>query len=408
MPAKSFYKIASFNIKQFSNPSVFHDRVNDSKKDLDMIAKIVSDNKIDIIAIQEIRGKLAFRELISAIAYGYVKENTADILEQPTADGEQRLITEIQGGDYIACIAGKWEGRWAQPHSKHVTAIGEEGYAFIWNTDRIDLATNERGKVQPVIKRKSEFYFVRPPFYGRFVTKDIGPNFEIAILNTHVLFSKNKEIKRLKDCGIDMDAFSSLNINNKKTYDELRKIYGLSPGEIATYKKLLNQNDIERRRSEVNNLVTEVMEREETRFSRYVFLVGDYNLNISSSPYNYKTTSATIGDRIVYAKGRPYERTYIIKQTRLSTLKSPPKEDKDPDDEYGRLQGDDRFANNYDHIAYNYDMRMRDYISGDMICRDIDISEPVTINVLDGYGISNRKYFERISDHLPIVMEIGF
>lgn len=407
MNAKSYYRIASFNIKQFSDPSVFHGGSNDSKKDLDSIARIIIDNNIDIIAIQEIRGKLAFRELISTLAYGYAKDITADVLEEPSAEGEQKLITEKQGDDYLACKAGRWEGRWAQPHSKLVTAIGEEGYAFIWNTEKIDLAENERGKVQPVIKHKSEFYFVRPPFYGRFVTKDIGPKFEIAILNTHVLYTANKDIYALRGSGIDYELINSSDKNERlKVKQQLLEV--LSPSEVDALERFSNQKDIERRRSEVKNLITEVLEREETKLCRYVFLIGDYNLNISDGTAKFKNTSAIIEDRIVYAKGRAYERTYVIKQTQLSTLKSPPKEEKDPDDEYGKLQGDDRFSNNYDHVAYNYDMRMRDYTTGEMICRDIDISEPVTINALDTYGISNRKYFERISDHLPIVMEIGF
>ena len=54
--AKHLYKIASFNIKQFSNISAFHKEGKDSRKNFQKIADIVNDNNIDIIAIQEIRG----------------------------------------------------------------------------------------------------------------------------------------------------------------------------------------------------------------------------------------------------------------------------------------------------------------------------------------------------------------
>lgn len=402
MNQMKYYKIASFNIKQLSNNSVFHGGKSDSKKDLDVIANIVTDNDIDIIAVQEIRGKLAFRELISAIAYGYTKDITADVLEQPGADGERKLITENQGDDYIACKAGKWEGRWAHPNSKHVTAIGEEGYAFIWNTEKFELPERESGRrVQPVIKHKSEYYFVRPPFYGRFVTKNIGPKFEIAILNTHVLYTKNKEIKRLKDNNIDMDALSDLNLENRETFKELKEKYGLLPSEMAAYKVMLNQTDVERRRSEVRNLVTEVLEREENKSGRYVFLIGDYNLNLKDSAPIYKNKSATIGSEIIYAAGKPYSSTYVIKQVQLSTLKTPPNEDKDPNGDYEQLSGINRFANNYDHVTYNKNL---------ITDRGIEIRDPITLNVLDNskYGLTNREYFERISDHLPIIMEVGF
>lgn len=192
--AKHLYKIASFNIKQFSNNSAFHKEGKDSRKNLQKISDIVNDNNIDIIAIQEIRGKIAFKELMSAIAYGYCTETTAEMLEKPGADDGQTLYTQKLGDDYLACKAGKWQGRWAHPNSKWGTAISEEGYAFIWNTDRVVLPIKDRGEIQPVIKHKSEVYFVRPPFYGRFALKN-NLKVEFRLLNTHILYTKNAEFE---------------------------------------------------------------------------------------------------------------------------------------------------------------------------------------------------------------------
>ncbi len=400
------YRIASFNIKQFSDESAFHGNGKDSKKDLDTIARIVKDNNIDIIAIQEIRGKLAFKELISAIAYGYAKDITASILEQPWGDGKSMLSSQTVGMDYLACEAGNWAGRWTHPNSKWGTAIAEEGYAFIWNKNRVDLPVNKRGRVQPVIKHKKEIYFVRPPFYGRFITKDIGVNFEIRLLNTHVLYTKNAKLKSLKDSGIDVELLNSENqAERMRVKRELLEV--LTPLEVDIIEKFSNQNDIERRRSEVRNLITEVMEREETDngYGCYLLMLGDYNLNIFNPNTPYKNRRATIEDTIIYAPDSKNGemKTYKIIQNELTTLKTPPQVEKDPDGLYDKQNGIIRFSNNYDHFTYNENMN-RNGDGG----RGIYLSKPQTINALDKYGISNRDYFERISDHLPIMIEIGF
>lgn len=400
MNVKSTYRIVSFNIKQFSDDSVFHHEGKDSRKNLDIIARIVNENNIDIIAIQEIRGKLAFKELISAIAYGYVQDITAEMLEEPTSDG-RLLYSELMGADYLACKAGKWQGRWTHPNSKWGTAIGEEGYAFIWNTERVDLPENDRGRVQPVIKHKSEIYFVRPPFYGRFITKDIGVKFEIALLNTHILYTKNSKLKSLQDSDIDYELINSSDKAERLRIKRELMEAGLSPQEIDVLEQFSNKNDVERRRSEVNNLITEVLEREENTHGRYVFLIGDYNLNLENCEFDYKNRAAVITSQIVYGKRNADEKTYIIRQGQLSTLKSPPKKEKDPERLYEQLQGNGRFANNYDHVTHNVNMT-------DENGRQIYVSDPVSINVLDEFGMTNREYFERISDHLPIMFEVGF
>ncbi len=397
------YRIASFNIKQFSDNSAFHTSGNESKKDLDVIGRIVRDNGIDIIAIQEIRGKIAFKELMSSIAYGYSKDITYSMLELPGTDGEKKLSSELMGADYLACVAGKWQGRWTHPNSKYGTAISEEGYAFIWNSEKFDLPQNERGRIQPVIKHKSEQYFVRPPFYGRFITKNIPVKFEIRLLNTHVLYTSKAELKKLKDSGIDVDMLGSNDPMERRTAEQEILAQGVSLSELEALKQFVSQNDIERRRSEVRNLITEVMAREEDDkgWGSYVFLIGDYNLNINSSGVNYKNRSATIEDTIVYARNKSNEtKVYSICQRNLSTLKSPPA-DEEKSLEYDELIGENRYANNYDHVTYNSNMCESNG-------RGIYISDVTRIDVIERYGLSNREYFQRISDHFPIMFEIGF
>lgn len=389
------YRIASFNIKQFSDNSVVHSGAKDSKKDLETISRIINDNDIDIIAIQEIRGKLAFKELISSIAFGYSKDITAEVREEPSGDGQQLLKSELYGADYLACKAGKWQGRWTHPNSKWGTAISEEGYAFIWNTDKFDLKENKRGKIQPVIKHKKETFFVRPPFYGRFVTKGLVP-FEIRLLNAHILYTKNAKLKKLKDSGIDIELLNSPNkIERMKVKKEMLD-YGLSPVEIDVLEKFSVQDDIERRKSEVHNLIREVLSGEEDNngSGAYAFLLGDYNLNISNIEGQYKNKKAIISEEIPIFYGSKNSKIYLVTQKQLSTLKIP----KD-DDLSGGTEG--KLANNYDHFTYNKNLTEE---SG----RGVYISNPKVIDVITEYGISANEYFTRISDHLPIMIEIGF
>ena len=401
---KVTYRIASFNIRQFTKDSVYHDKNRDSRKNLKIIADIIKDKEIDIIAIQEIRHKNALKELISALANGYCKDITIEMLEQPGIDGTSKLKSENMGADYLACYAGKWQGRWTHPNSKWGTAISEEGYAFVWNSDKFDLAYNSKGKVQPVIKHKKETYFVRPPFYGRFITKNIGPEFEIGILNTHVLYTTNAKLKKFKELGIDIDALLS---DEKKTrmdiMMELRKA-GLKPIEIEVAMNYLKLNDVDRRRREVHNLVSEVLADEEDRrgFGSYLFMMGDYNLNLANSNSNCISKRASIDDRIIlWPEKRNEIKEYMLTQDKLTTLKIPPRKDEEAIKKYANLKDEDRFANNYDHFTYNVNMTQKDG-------RDIYISESKRINVLDDYGLMNNEYFQTISDHLPIMIEIGF
>ena len=397
--AKHVYKIASFNIKQFSNNSAFHKEGKDSRKNLQKISDIVNDNNIDIIAIQEIRGKIAFKELMSAIAYGYCTETTAEMLEKPGADdGQTKLYTQKLGDDYLACKAGKWQGRWAHPNSKWGTAISEEGYAFIWNTDRVVLPIKDRGEIQPVIKHKSEVYFVRPPFYGRFALKN-NLKVEFRLLNTHILYTKNAELKDLKELGYELEDL------NSSSYDKIFKTlrnppYNYSILKIQELKKFASMDDIKRRRAEVNNLIKEVLAREDDGgHAKYAFMLGDYNLNLAGS--EAKNQRASIEPVIWYQEGTNDEKEFVIKQDKLTTLKTPPKAENDPNDEYGKLMLDERFANNYDHFTYNSQLSQPEGRGLDIVVSRLDIDNN---NII---GLSSRDYFSSISDHLPIIIEIG-
>lgn len=143
------YKLGSFNMYKFQAY-----RSDDKiKKDLDNIANIISSEKFDIVAMQEILDETPMKMILNRL--------------------------------------GKiWAGAWAKPNSRSVQA--SEGYAFIWNTNRVTLAeslmTSGKRVYQPRIyqqyridKSIGQKELVRDPFYARF--KPINQNYEIRIIN---------------------------------------------------------------------------------------------------------------------------------------------------------------------------------------------------------------------------------
>lgn len=133
------------------------------KKNLDVIADIIIQEKFDMIAVQEIFSQNALNRLL------------------------QRL------GPW-------WSGKWDSPNSKVNQAA--EGYAFIWNNYRIKLAdiitTDGRKIYYPRIYNqyridRSVFQkeLVRNPYYGRFTPNNAS--FEIRLINVHIMFSGNRD-----------------------------------------------------------------------------------------------------------------------------------------------------------------------------------------------------------------------
>ena len=128
-------------------------------------------------------------------------------------------------------------------------------------------------------------------------------------------------------------------------------------------------------------------------------MLGDYNLNLAGS--EAKNQRASIEPVIWYQEGTNDEKEFVIKQEKLTTLKTPPKAENDPNDEYGKLMLDERFANNYDHFTYNSQLSQPEGRGLDIVVSRLDIDNN---NII---GLSSRDYCSSISDHLPIIIEIG-
>lgn len=247
-------KIGSFNVLSFQ---AFRSD-DEIRKDISLMAKIISDEKFDIIGIQEIYD------------------------EKPMSF----LVNKLNGG--LKGAFAKWEGKWGRPSSRSVKAA--EGFAFIWNTETIALAESvtPAGKriYEPRIyqqyrvdRKNGQVDLVRDPFYGRFKVKN--QNLELRIINAHIMYDEGKSNNPLN----------------------------------------LSENDMRRNEYEIlvkNILAKESTRRYGNNLPAYTVLLGDYNLNLNrhhtSSPYleevieiqdgHYTYRMRTVQDQLTTLKGR--------------------------------------------------------------------------------------------------------
>lgn len=313
------YKLGSFNMYKFQA----YRSDEEIKKNLDNIANIICTEKFDIVAMQEILGETPMERILLRLGKKH------------------------------------WDGRQKSPNSKSQQTA--EGYAFIWNTDRIGLAesvTTEGKRIfEPDIFKdykteKGQNRLIRDPFYGRF--KPRYENFEIRLINTHIIFS----------AGSDND-----NIDN---------IYASS---LRTEDFLMRQNEFDILVKKVLPRVNQ--ERYGNNLPAYTILMGDYNLNLdriwTKSPYLQE---------FVEVKDGRYSYNYITVQDKLTTLKNRPKSNPD--------EPATGYANNYDHFTYDLDR----------VSEQLHPKAGVVDAVETYYDGDFEKYKKEVSDHIPIRLNI--
>lgn len=308
------YKIGSFNMYKFQA----YRSDNEIKKDLDRIAQIIIEEGFDIVAMQEIFGKTPM-----------------DLI--------------------LRRLGSNWEGHWEQPNS--LTYAQAEGYAFIWNTKRIELAksvtTTGKRTYQPRIYNqykidtlKGQIELARNPLYGRF--KPLYENFELRLINTHIMFSKSTSTEA-------------------------------------------NLGDIAMRRNEFEILIKNILAKENSKtygnnLPAYTILLGDYNLNLNRSwtKYPYLQEIVTIQDG--YS-----EYNFVTVQDQLTTIKAK----SNSENNASQIENENCFSNNYDHFSYDYDR----FNGVGLETQSINTVEKYTENDFD-------KHRKEISDHIPVYIKI--
>lgn len=336
---EKIYRIGSFNLHNIGIGAFANER------DLEKIAKIIKSEKLDVVALQEV------------LTEGNIF--TKDDL--PSSITKKNIIAYLGGAEH-------WGFEWAFSGDE---SIRHEGYAFLWNKDRLDLSTSEiirngqrytriyRPRMIKVNKRDMQ----RQPYFARFTPhgKAGGSNFEIRLLCVHTYFGDDN----LAD----------------------RKI----------------------RQNELNVLLTDIYPQMadmnfQNALPRYTILLGDYNAELITEE-NIKAVAERnayrryIGMKVPAAMetdrtGSVYSEKYRIlvktTQDQLTTLKM---KNQDSEDESLAERG---YASNYDHFSYD-----------EQAIGHVINSKPRRIDAVRVYCNDNyEEYFKKISDHIPIVMEL--
>ncbi len=332
------YRIGSFNMYKFQA----YRSDKEISKDLNKVAEIIRTERFDIIALQEIFSKTAMDMLLIR----------------------------------LGC---NWKGSWESPRSTSIQAA--EGYAFLWNTDRIELAesvtVNGKRTYYPRIynqyrvdRTKGQHTLVRNPYYGRF--HPIHTFMEIRLINVHIMYSKNRD----------------------STSD--------------------NIGDVRMRKNEIDTVVKSIYVKEaDKRYGNnmpaYTLILGDYNLNLESSmaswPYVDEIIEVEEGQRIRRIKTVQEQLTTLRRanaqkkvQEQLTTLRraNAQKKEINNQEEMEDIYSINKFANNYDHFSYD-----EQRFDGIAILAD-------RIDTLNKYLQNDvERHRKIISDHVPIVLNMN-
>ena len=335
-------KIASFNVKNLS--------FGGKGRDLDRIARIIKENDFDIVALQEV---LSGGKILTGV-------KVSDLQGQAKA---YDMSLKRRLGDH-------WASAWRDPESKAVSSpyLGKddrgEGYAFLWNTKKIELPKKTDGTlISPYIEHHykirgtNAIRLIRDPCVGRFKIK--GRTVEIRLINTHIVYGKPKEANL--DADFDLGAIT------------------------------MRKNEFKVLAGEIYNRVNS--NHRDTSFVAYTIILGDYNLNLSESGI----TNAVLPD-VMYFDQKGYEISSIESFSpdlgySVYTLQS----------ERSTLKKDQpSFANNYDH--FSMDDHTKTQIGS--VYRFDAVRKTAYAEDTEEQAIFDR-YRNEVSDHIPVVVEIN-
>ncbi len=314
------YKIGSFNLKNIGEEALCgkHSRA------MNKIKHIIINEDFDVIALQEV-----------------LSEGKAFTLHP---DGVEK--------SFLGELGPHWKFKWASADSGVTNDKRDEGYAFLWNTQKLDLvetetATGTRRSHPRMLRMKTSKPLSRRPYYARFRPTD-GARAELRLICIHNYFgSASKDDKQQRQ--------DELKVLLTEVYPQIAdKIYG-------------------------------------DNMPHYTVLLGDYNLCLRRS---WKTSDrgpfldADENDIIIAEKWD--EKRIKTVQDQLTSLK-PPKEGEEFEKE-DKIRG---YAHDYDHFSY-----------------EIEQFEGTTVRVrrIDAvrkyYKDDFKKYRDEVSDHIPIIMTI--
>lgn len=167
------YYIGSFNLRDFNFANTSSDGTQEKlKRNFEKIAKIIIDEKFDVVALQEINALLPLEYLTRIL-------NTHK--------------TPMQEYDF----------RFGAGMPQQNGSKDPERYGFIWNSKRLRLINPRRGTNPGYYENAGALCLIRPPYYARFTARGMlgGANFELRIVNTHIRDASREE-DRIKEFNV--------------------------------------------------------------------------------------------------------------------------------------------------------------------------------------------------------------
>ena len=347
----SEYILGSFNMFKLSRQSG-----PETKKSYETIAKIIQEAQFDIIAMQEVFDKEAVRELVL-------------VLNKTTGF--------------------RWDFSWDEP-KKTKNKQAREGYAFIWNTSRLDKVCTklDDGRIrmfEPTIInqykksiiRIGKKELIRNPYYGRFAPRNArgeSYGFELRIINAHIMYSSSVDDE-------DIDDISDINMRKN---------------EYA----LLSQIILPKIDTKLYGLYEEDSNGENTHLNAYTVLMGDYNLSIKNTPYGTNPTPH-LPDESYLSSGFI---AYVPKGNEIISVQ-------DEKTTFKRVLNEPNvsiYNKNYDHFTFNETKFNQHRVGWEAHRINVVENNPIGVNVsisseFDG---DYKKYKEKVSDHLPVMMKL--
>lgn len=174
------YIIGSFNLRDFNFANKSSDGDNETiNRDFKKIAQIIIEEKMDVVALQEVNSEFALKYLTQIL----------NASKTPFREFESIFGTSMP-----------------------TKTRDPERYGFIWNAKRLCLLKTKRNNNPSYYKNAGAIGnsdttqkqgLIRPPYYARFTARGKlgGSNFELRLINTHILGS-GSEKDRIREFDI--------------------------------------------------------------------------------------------------------------------------------------------------------------------------------------------------------------
>lgn len=332
------YKIGSFNLRNLGLIVMS----SKNERDLKKIAEIIRKEEFDVVALQEV-----LSEGKAFVSPYYAKKS---------------ILMEL---------GPNWDFQWADTESDLDTR--HEGYAFLWNTRTLRLATtklmdNTTRTFYPRICKLNKEYISRRPYYARFTPEGTpagGPSMELRLLCIHAYYGKDTAMDRAI-------RQKELDVLMTDVYPQVAdRVY---KGNMTHYTILMGDYNVELWRSW----------KDEARKKE------NAERRIQGKAPIPKPASLMADENDIVESTRWGERKIKTVQYEFTTLKSFDKDGQMSPGVEGR-----GYAHDYDHFSFEE----RQFEGVKMKVKRVD-----AVRKYCAYDF--EKYLKTVSDHIPVMMEI--